>query len=660
MKIELSKLEIKNFKGIKELEVNFGSTTNIFGENATGKTTVKDAFLWLLFNKNSEDKAAFGIKPIDPTGSIIHNLESEVSAVLVVEGKEIYLKKIFREVWTRHKGSESKTFDKNTTDYFINDVPVSKKDYTEFISKTFNEEAFKLLTSPNVFTNLHWTKQREILLKLIGGFDNDTVYNTDDGLKELKTLIGDNGFEKFKKEVASKKRNLNEELKKIPIRIDEAHNGITTGADYASLNKELEALETKYMDVEAKIINASKISESELKLKEARLDAKYKAKQIKESVANRYNNKNKDFKSKQLDIIRKKESFQKDIDHKDLDIERIRKSDTNLIAKNKKYEAENDIARQEFTEIKAREFVFNEELGICPTCKQKLPSEEIEELRNKMQTNFINQQKKELEGIRNGGKHRNEVIEENAKELEANEINKQVLAKEMQELQNQINDLEIEYKSIVLISDTDMDKMVKKELDKNMEYQRYLSDSEELLPMENLSTTDDSLNVKRTELNVKIKEIKELLLTETANKKLQKRIKELEKLEKTYSEQLAELEGQEYLCEQFIRTKVDLLNKQINSKFELVSFKLFNTLVNGGLEETCEVTVNGVPYSDVNSAHKINAGLDIIKTLSNFYDMEFPIFIDNREGVNEIINMDTQIINLIVSKDEKLKVEVAK
>ena len=133
---------------------------------------------------------------------------------------------------------------------------------------------------------------------------------------------------------------------------------------------------------------------------------------------------------------------------------------------------------------------------------------------------------------------------------------------------------------------------------------------------------------------------------------------ELQNEEENISMKIQELEGEQYALEEFTKTKVELLENAINSKFEIVKFRLFDTQINGGLIECCDTLVNGVPYSDVNNAHKILAGLDIINTLIKFYNTSAPIFIDNRESINEIYPINTQIISLIVTTDSQLRIEV--
>ena len=111
--------------------------------------------------------------------------------------------------------------------------------------------------------------------------------------------------------------------------------------------------------------------------------------------------------------------------------------------------------------------------------------------------------------------------------------------------------------------------------------------------------------------------------------------------------------------ENFSRAKIEMLSSAINSQFKAVSFKMFEMQINGGMKETCEMTVDGVLYSSLNSAAKMQAGLDVIGALSRLYDVTTPIFLDNRESVSEIPEVPGQIINLFVSAgDKELRVEV--
>ena len=88
--MKLIRLTLRNFKGIREFTLEArGRDIDVFGDNATGKTTLADAFMWLLFDKDSQNRKDFQIKTVDKHGNEIHGLDHEVEAVLEVNGQEI-------------------------------------------------------------------------------------------------------------------------------------------------------------------------------------------------------------------------------------------------------------------------------------------------------------------------------------------------------------------------------------------------------------------------------------------------------------------------------------------------------------------------------------------------------------------------------------------
>ena len=144
------------------------------------------------------------------------------------------------------------------------------------------------------------------------------------------------------------------------------------------------------------------------------------------------------------------------------------------------------------------------------------------------------------------------------------------------------------------------------------------------------------------------------------NSKIEARIAELEAEKSAVGQKIAEQEQMIALTEDFIRTKMNRISSVINEKFRIVSFKLFDNQINGGLKECCEcMPVNGIPFSSLNNGHRIIAGLDIIRSLSELNGVSCPVFIDNSEAVNEnnFPEMQSQMIHLTVTDDKELKVE---
>jgi recombinational DNA repair ATPase RecF len=143
--VKLIKLSLKNFKGTRAFVLDArGGNVTVYGDNATGKTTLFDAFTWLLFDKDSQGRKDFEIKTLDASGQPMHGLEHEVEAVLQVDGKTVTLRKVYKEKWTKKRGSAQAEFTGHTTDYFVDGVPVKKAEYDARIASICDETVFKL------------------------------------------------------------------------------------------------------------------------------------------------------------------------------------------------------------------------------------------------------------------------------------------------------------------------------------------------------------------------------------------------------------------------------------------------------------------------------------------------------------------------------------
>ncbi len=278
--IILNSLKLKNFKGIKDLTIDFSNITNIFGENATGKTTINDAFTWLLFDKDSKDRTSFEIKTLDSNNNVIHGLEHEVTGVLNVDGKNITLSKIYKEKWTKRRGEAEKQLTGHETIYSIDEVPVKKKEYQEFINNIIHENLFKLITNPLYFsTNMKWQDGRTTLLDIIGDITDEKVVNYKNDLKPLLELLGDKDIDTLKKSIQARKRKLNDEIKAIPIRIDEANNSIKE-IDFEALEFRKRGIVSGIKSLEEQLLDSSKMSEEVLKEKDKLYSLKSKLKDM--------------------------------------------------------------------------------------------------------------------------------------------------------------------------------------------------------------------------------------------------------------------------------------------------------------------------------------------------------------------------------------------
>src|SRR5690606_25556240 len=274
--MRLKRLVLRNFQGCREfvLEPN-GEDVTVFGRNATGKTTLFNAWTWLLFGKDSLGQANFEIKTLKPDGTPHHGLEHEVEAVLILDdGREVKLKKVYKEKWTKRRGSAHREFSGHVTHHYINDVPCKKTEYDAYIQSIAAEDYFRLLTDPLFFnTQLHWTERRRLLLEVCGDISDQEVIESNEKLARLSEILERHSLDDYRKIIRERRKKINDELEKIPVRIDEVRRSLPNlpEDDIASFESRLdEARQYRQMFERAlvKLSAGGAIAEKEKKLAE--------------------------------------------------------------------------------------------------------------------------------------------------------------------------------------------------------------------------------------------------------------------------------------------------------------------------------------------------------------------------------------------------------
>lgn len=649
--MKLLELKLKNFKGIKSLELKAnGEDLKIFGDNATGKTSIYDSFLWLLFDKDSQNKSDFAIKTLDKDGNVISGLDHEVEGVFEVDGETITLRKVYREKYTKKRGSATSEFSGHETDHLIDGVPVTKTEYTKRVAEIAPEEQFKLLTNPAYFNEiLKWGDRRKILLDVCGDISDEDVIKSDPELGRLPALLGKRKLEDHKKIVMSRRTEVNKELDRLPVRIDEVHQGLpdisaieNPGAIESDLAKLAKAKAEKEAEL-ANLINGGNAGETKQKV--AELGAQMLT--IETAYKREHAGKVGEIEAKIKDCKDTIRDVQYQISTKTMALESSRKSleilEKSIIDLRDKW---HEVNRQEL------ELCVDES---CPTCGQDLPVDKVQEARDKATAEFNANKAQKLADINGAGKSTKQ-------ELEKVTVKITDLEKEIAELESSL-ELHAEANA-KLNGELAKVNATAEDYKEQVDYKKLVSEKDKLQKALEGDRSGIEPEKERTEAEINTIRVAEDAINEAkANLKLHeqglKRIAELKEQEKELAAEYEKLEQDLNLIEAFIRAKVSLLTDRINSKFERARFNLFEVQVNGGLNEICETTFGGVPYSSgLNNAARINVGLDIINTLSEHYGFTPPIFVDNAEAVTELIPVKGQLISLIVSeKDKSLRIE---
>lgn len=640
--MKIKSILLQNFKGCKNATYTFdGNNVTVCGANGSGKTTIFDAFTWLLFGKDSLDNAKFEIRPLDKDGKQIDNVEICVAATLEIDGKEVELKKTQKQNWVKKRGSEHPVLHGNVNEYEIDGYPRSEKDYKEYINGIVSDDLFKMLTNPTYFPNMPWKDQRATIMKFASDVSDIELATEDSRFSELlpeieKAPSTDDIKNKYQK-------SLNELKKKqieLPVRIDEISNS-KVDIDVAELELQRNDLKEQISDVKSKIADADKQFEEYQKLSDGIMELKFA-----ESDLVRKANE---------DNIKARREIEDKIADKKFLVSKVKKtiSDTEKeIALNKDvikhYENELSKARDEWNAEKERE--FDENSLICPYCKQEYPADKKEQLR----ADFKAHKEAELNRITDKGNTAKENLEIEKSTLSRLEAELPEHKKSLEMLNNSIASLEKQLSELptsIDVTGTDEYKAI----------QSQLAEKEQAMSqMNNADEVRKSLNYELECSQTQLIECEKKMAMSQKNIEIDERIEELQEEQRITAQKIADVEKMLYLLDEFIKYKLDKISDSINAMFDGISFKLFDIQLNGGVKEVCECTVNGVPYGSLNNGHRIIAGLQIIKALQKLYGAYLPIFIDNAESVNDfnLPDMDCQIISLKVTEDRELKVEV--
>lgn len=656
MKILFKRLTLINFKGIRNLQIEFGEReTIISGENGTGKTSVFDAVLWLLFDKDSTGASKFNIKTLDENNKVIEKIEHEVIGVLDTGYEEVTLRKVLREKWQKKKGALEPEFSGNEVLYYCNDVPLKEREYKIKIDSILKEELFKLVTSPYYFNSLKWTDRRDILTKMAGNVSDSEIATQKPEFAELLTLIGRKSFEEYKREIASRKKKLNDDLKMIPTRVDELLRSIPQGIDFDTVAFEVNEYEKQIKNLDEQITDKGKL-----------LEAFYTDKQKKQEHLSQLNSQKFKFEQDaEKEAAQKNSLLSKGVEEIASDIKTLEGVILNASEELKRLERDRDTKaerktllegriaklREDWEAENAKVLEWDENDFVCPCCKTPFKPDDVEAKKAEMLKNFNEAKDKKLDEINDRGvEYKNELkeldqrLDDLAKDIAQISEEQETRRKQLVDLKEKLG---LENKDVKMVTAAEL---LAADLD-YIKLKNQIADLKEeistMLP--NVDTSE--LKLKKQNVQNLLEEAKKTLAKKEQIERTEKRINDLKMEEKNLSQQIADLEKSEFTMSEFTKTKIDTIEARINGMFSLVKFKMFEQQVNGGESETCECTINGVPYSDLNTASRINAGLDVINALCNFYQISAPIFIDGRESINEILPVQSQVVNLVVSKE---------
>ncbi len=649
--MKINTLRLGNFQGIKSAGFDFnGQSASIYGDNATGKTTVYNAVTWLLFDRPSTGAKNFTPKTRNQHGGDVHYLDHSAEAVFSMEdGRLITLRKVFHENYKKKRGAAAEEFSGHSVDFYIDGVPVKEKEYTSsLLAFCGGPEQMKILTMPHYFAeDMTWEARRKILLEVCGDISDADVIASAAGLEELNDFLlmpgTDNQYytvDEYKKIASAKKADINKRLQDIPGRIDEAQRAIPERAfsltELDAALKELESQRDQLTERKASVLAGDtatsdarkRTAEAEAALMEARM-----------SYLSRTSTANQSTQEAIAETQKKLFAAQEEHAAAEGEADRLRRNAERM-----------ELCRKELLEQYAaiQAETWDEGEAVCPTCHRELPPEEVQRIRDA----FHLKKSERLQEINaRGQKEANkEVISRLRAQSEACQLKAAETEAACRQYRQELDILKSQLQTPAPFETTE-------------EYTQLF----DAVVIARNSEKQEGKNIGAAlgEIEEQLRRVRE----EICEKQMQKgqaeqiqaqkrRISELKAQEKELSAQYEELEKGIYLCDQFTKAKVRMLTSRINGKFRGVQFRLFLEQVNGGVKDDCEVLVPNdagtlVPFRDANNAARINAGLEIIEALSKHWGISMPVFIDNAESVTHLLDTTMQTVRLVVSEPDK-------
>lgn len=635
--IKIMRLALENFKCHKALTLEFnGSNASIYGDNASGKTSIYDALTWLLFGKDSAGNGEKNteIKPLGPDGEVLdHNALTSVEAVLSVNGEGITLKRTYKEVWSTKRGSSQASYDGNTSEYFIDGVPMKASAFKDAVRAIVEEETFLMLTSVDAFASrMDWKKRREALFRLAGIEDDRMIMGTDKRFLPLINAMGRSDLDGLKRKLAADKKGFSVTKNELPARLSECEGIVASisGLDFEGARVKKQELEQEGDRLNGQYLGLGQSAE----LRDLNAD-------LKEATMERDR------------IVAENELYRKNqmgasVDVVGLNI-RMTALQNRLVSKQSALDAESKYMklmdskvaefRQEWMTVNGLTFTGSE---VCPTCGQALPALQLQVAKDA----WAEDKRKRLDRI-----HR---------DADTAKANKAMAEDRFKALQEEIHEAEEELARIrQQIAEAEASRVEPKDMDGYAEaLEAAKAKMDEISgkifeAQNNVAGVRQRLQAELNEIRGKIRELDEILSKESLLKYTESRIESLKADAQKAAEALDGIEALLFLIEEYSRYKTSFVEDTVNDMFRIARFRLYRNQANGGLEDRCDVVHEGVPYSSVNNGMKINLGIDIINTLSGAYGVRVPLFVDNAESVTNLEHCHSQRIRLVVSENDK-------
>lgn len=645
--ITLESLRLEHFKGIADFTFTPGAITTVLGENGTGKTTLLDAWLWLLFDKDSQGAKAFEIKTLDAEGRTEAEQEHAVEATIAVNGQRLTLRKVLTEKWTKKRGSAQAEFTGHTTDYWIDGVPMKAKEYQAALAAFADPLQWLVLTDPRAFNeSLSWQERRAILLPLGGMLSLEEIVELHPEFAGLPDLLAGRTVDQYRKVLAAERTQTRKALDEIPARIDEARRSVGDLAD-------TEAAAQAAVDEARAQAEAAATVAREIRAEDPRVAIERQWRAAEQQCAALVREYEARWQSDRQTAQLTANGARQTVEAADRQLAALGADIRRWTARRLEATTEADRLRAQWQARNAETFEAPTDLS-CPTCHQALPPDEADALIADALQRWNRAKAQDLTAIAQRGKGlKAEVADLETQIQQASTTIERVTAERTEAERTAQDAAETIARCDAALQQEPRSEAYQQAVAQRDALARQLAHGAPGVDPEAVRLAEAAVVEADTRLGA-------ALLRLAAVQQIgavQARIADLKAQEKTLAATWEQIEARGDLLDRYLRTQVRLVEDRLNARFTLARWTLFKPLINGGWEDACECTVRGVPYPSLNHALRVQVGMDIQRVLASAWELTVPTWIDAAESVTQLPPTPGQRIALTVSAaDPQLRV----
>lgn len=655
--IRLLRMELRNFKGVAQAEYDFGDRTDISGGNGTGKSTIFEAYLWCIFDKNPAGNTP-KVQPLDEHNEIKHQLTTSVRLTLELDGNPLIAERTLKEEWVKPRGTTELVCKGTKSEYAVNEVPMSKAQYNAKLADILPLDKWFILSSIGIIPAMEQKACRAALQAIAPAIDEQTIAQPFPAVTDALTRgLNIDELQATTKQTKSRAKT---ELDSIPAAL-EAQDRLRVEDDFAAIETRLAEIKTDIAARQAELATAgdadASSAEKEREIANLRTDLARLNAQISEYETNAqtaYTTARAKYEQQLQTLAAESQG----ISQRTLVSQQSAKRYLALIEDEKKRIAN---LRYQWIAKNAETYEAPELQTVCPTCGQPLPGERIAEALAKATQAWNADKVKALQAIQHEAEAcKARIADYNTADAQAAERDKadydraQAIADEVKETNHALDTLTTPDKALKMCIEYQNALAKKQEVEQQLA-QRAATGVNDSEPTAQSRQSEAITQAAIASLQAEAEDLLRRLAARDTNRRIDEERARLEERQRTLADTVAQAEGVEQQILAYRKAKIMAVENGVSSLFTMVRWKMYEpNVTNDGEKEICQAIIDGIPYDQQNRATQVNAAIDIVNGFARAYEVSLPLFVDNAESVTDIIPTNGQRITMTVVKNRPL------